>query len=122
MTYNRVIPRDLFNESKLLKCLGKLYIAAERHTPGHVLVRFVDGALDGQCHDGFGVTQDQSDGSMYAQNVAVYVNNKRVIVATPLNSRDDLPLYAQWDDEFIPVFKNDGTLTSAFLQIGKDTT
>lgn len=24
MSYNRVCPRDLFNESKLLKCLGKL--------------------------------------------------------------------------------------------------
>jgi len=24
INYNRVIPRDLFNESKLLKCIGKL--------------------------------------------------------------------------------------------------
>lgn len=26
MTYRRVIPRDLFNEADLLKCLGRLYI------------------------------------------------------------------------------------------------
>lgn len=30
MTYLRVIPRDLFNEAKLLKCLGKLYLEAEK--------------------------------------------------------------------------------------------
>ena len=27
--YNRVLPRDLFNESKLLKCMGKLVIHLE---------------------------------------------------------------------------------------------
>ena len=27
--YNRVIPRDLFNEANLLKCMGQLYLCLE---------------------------------------------------------------------------------------------
>lgn len=116
MTYNRVIPRDLFNEAKLLKCLGKLHIAAERHAPGHVVVA----ANEYASLEGFGVSQDQSDGSMYADNVTVRVNGKLVHVSTPLNSREDLPLYAQSGDEVVAVFNANGFLTSEFLQIGKD--
>jgi hypothetical protein len=41
MGYTRVIPRDLFNEANLLKCIGGLYIALE-----HVESRAPTGCRD----------------------------------------------------------------------------
>ena len=42
MTYRRVIPRDLFNEGNLLKCLGKLYVQAEYYDEKTITVKQVD--------------------------------------------------------------------------------
>lgn len=62
MSYNRVIPRDLFNESSLLKCLGRLYICLE-NTPGHA-------AELQQVGREFDIRQSDDDGSIYAAGAA----------------------------------------------------
>lgn len=112
MSYRRVIPRDLFNESKLLKCLGKLYIESENEEEGKIV-------LD---HYGapFAIEQDPSSGSIYVSkaSMAVIVNDRDVHLYTTLNSRYDWPLYCDYKDETVAVFNEDGTLTQEFLKVG----
>jgi hypothetical protein len=74
MSYIRVIPRDLFNESGLLKCIGRIYINLE-NTPGHsadLREEFASG-------EAFKVRQSPDDGSIYISNVSLYVRRARCI-------------------------------------------
>ena len=105
MTYERVIPRDLFNESKLLKCMGRLVLLVH------------DGAVPGLdlWHDGgpFNIVQDENDGSISVSNV--HLSGMRL--HTPVNCREPWPLVLVTDDwEEIAVFEDDGQLTEAFTQ------
>lgn len=108
MSYTRVIPRDLFNEAKLLKCLGKLIILAES-TPGLTIT-----------HDGepFYIQRDPASGDISCINVEV-CNSAGVIPCwTPLNSRDDWPLKAMGNGEDVDVFNYYGeAFTPEFLKL-----
>ena len=105
--YSRVIPRDLFNESNLLKCMGRLYICLE----GEGMA-----ALD---NDGgaFHVEQDES-GDIFIANVWLTVRDEPVHLSRPLNSRESWPLYAMDNAEGIniEVFDNSGNLTEEFKE------
>jgi hypothetical protein len=86
MTYLRVLPRDAFNEAKLLKCVGKLTLLIEdRMLPGWAYD--YDGAA-------FDVKQDESDGSISVANIAFTKDGERVTVGTPLNSKRAWPMLA----------------------------
>jgi hypothetical protein len=118
MTYKRVIPRDLFNEASLLKCLGRLYIMGERYD--NVDVSFEFGPHNKELNEAFQVEQRRSDGSLYVSNVEVSVNERVFHPYRPLNSQREWPLYVDIDDEPIEVFDENGRLTPAFLAIGKE--
>ena len=113
MSYNRVIPRDLFNESSLLKCLGRLYICLE-NTPGHA-------AELQQVGREFDIRQSDDDGSIYAAGVRLVVRGDHVHLSRPLNPREPWPLWAILpdDDEFggdeIEVYTGEGELSPEFL-------
>lgn len=109
MSYARVVPRDLFNEAKLLKCLGALYIAAE-HRNGDLIVQHAE---EGSC-EGWDIQQDESDGSIFCANVEVIFRRKLLHCSTPLNSKRPYPLYAQYGDEVVPVFDDTGKLSEEF--------
>jgi len=104
MTYDRVIPRDLFNEGNLLKCYGQLYLNLEKMGMEDCLKY-----TGGQFH----VEQDQSDGSTYLLNVHLIVRGQLYPLRRPLNSRDPYPLYVHVseDDDPIEVFTDNGTFT-----------
>lgn len=108
--YLRVIPRDLFNEASLLKCLGQLYLCLEKlQAPG------VDLEHDGEA---FEVRQSDDDGSINVSNVLLSVRGEEMRLHRPLNSRQPWPLYLTTsDDEEFSVFNDDGTLTSDFLGV-----
>ncbi len=114
MSYLRVIPRDLFNESNLLKCMGQLYLCLER----------VDNSIAWLEHDdaAFDIQQSDDDGSTWVENVTLY----RVLdgvahpvhLHRPMNSREPWPLYATGDyDCDVPVFNPDGTLSREFRSL-----
>lgn len=126
MTYRRVIPRDLFNEASLLKCLGQLYLKTERFqsiNPRPFLM----------LHTGpdWNIVQDESDGSIYASAVSIIIGGVTYDHHRPLNARDPWPLYVtprNWrtpgidrddDDEPEPleVFEADGSLSPHFAQL-----
>jgi hypothetical protein len=116
MSYRRVIPRDLFNEANLLKCLGQLALATDI---------WLDVKLDHNGLDRFDIHQDPSDGSIFVNNLAVFVHGQRIHVSRPLNSRESWPLYAQHGDDVVPVFDRAGALSDEFedliASIGRNT-
>lgn len=115
MSYIRVIPRDLFNESSLLKCIGRIYINLE-NTPDHK-AELREAFEPGEA---FNICQSQEDGSIYIANVHLYVRGRKVHVSRPLNSRDSWPLWAiietdDGDEDEIEVFTDDGDFSPEFL-------
>jgi len=72
MSYSRVIPRDFFNEAKLLKCMGQLSLAI----------------LDGMTPEGITITVEETgepfqielddDGYLYLTNYEMFVNGRAV--------------------------------------------
>lgn len=111
MAYVRVIPRDLFNEASLLKCLGHLHILLET-TPGAAKFDVEDLPV-------FDIEQDESDGSISVVNLPFSVGGRSVHLSRPLNSRAAWPLYLSVPDdsdfEPIQVFEETGFFTEAML-------
>lgn len=110
MTYTRVIPRDLFNEANLLKCLGRLWIVLERTS----LPAYLEGPKPGEP---FRIEQDESDGSIFAANVRLRVRGMVWPLSRPINSREPWPLYGETlDGETVEVFTDEGELSPEFLE------
>lgn len=106
-TYQRVIPRDLFNESKLLKCIGRLCLLIHDNlTPCKMsfnddIDSFEIGLMD--------------DGHLAIANLDIKIKGKVYLFKTQYNSKSNYPLLVEkdyceyrvfdesgnWDDEFI---------------------
>ena len=109
MTYQRVIPRDLFNEAKLLKCLGQLSLIA--HDGLHPEL-----SLEVKHHsERFDIEQRPQCGGLYA-NVRVWAGDTPLVVYSAYNSKSPFPLLCETDDGEINVFEDDGSLTEDFKQ------
>lgn len=111
MTYVRVIPRDLFNEANLLKCLGHLYIMLEGITS--------KAKFDVEDATAFDIQQNENDGSIYVANLPFSADGRTAHLSRPLNSRDPWPLYLSLPDdpdfEPIRVFEKTGFFTEDML-------
>lgn len=110
-SYRRVVPRDLFNEAKLLKCLGKIAI----------------GILDGKLgefeleekftnpEDGFEIVQND-DGDIMCENYRVFKGDEELYLFTRLNSKANWPLMTiDHHGEYIDVMDDNGKFTDEFL-------
>ena len=120
MSYIRVIPRDLFNDANLLKCLGQVYLNLEvLNIPGVSLEH------DGEAFD---IHQDASSGATSVSNISLligengdpYLNSRCFYFYRPMNSREPWPLVTAVpndDDEWqeIAVFDNDGTFSAEMM-------
>lgn len=114
MSYIRVIPRDLFNEANLLKCMGQLYIALEN--TANCLARY-----DVEDVEYFDIRQNSEDGSIYVANISFSIAGRLYDLSRPLNSRQAWPLYlSNLDDaDFDPiaVFDEAGNLSAQMLAL-----
>ena len=114
--YRRVLPRDLFNESKLHKCLGRLALAVHDGVDlaGNPCPRSL--RID---HDGreFTVYQDPSDGSLFCENIRFYAGEIPIRLRLIYNSRAEYPLVHPSGEDEIAVFRDDGGLTDEFRQL-----
>lgn len=113
MSYYRVIPRDLFNESKLLKCLGQLSLVlhdCEGQFLGHTLT------LVKSEPAGFIIEQDPSSGDLYCVNLKLVFHGHEIKLRSSLNSRSRAyPLnYLDWDGGEDFVFDDNGQLSKEF--------
>ena len=98
MNYQRVCPRDLFNEGKLLKCLGKISIFIhDNYLPGLTLEE-----PEGQ--DGFKIYQT-IDGDLFVLNLRFTdEEGEEVHFSLPYNSRDKWPLEMTYkDNTYCPI-------------------
>lgn len=117
MGYCRVIPRDLFNEAKLLKCMGRLSLLIHDQD-----IR-LSGILNINHEDersGFKIEQNEDDGSIYVSNLHVFDNNgTNIYLSTALNGRSNYPLLFTYDCGFGEkhdfVFDDNGDFTREFL-------
>ena len=115
-SYVRVIPRDLFNEANLLKCLGQLCLKLD--TAGEHRAEMI-GPHPGER---FEIEQNPDSGGISAGNVVLIVGGERCMMERPLNSRRPWPLYVTHvgiaeEYEPIEVFTDEGELTPDFLAL-----
>lgn len=107
--YSRVVPRDLFNEAKLLKCFGQL-------------VLLIHDGLAPKClevDEGEGdweVYQRQDDGGLFLEGLKIQVKSTQLELYTMYNSKESYPLLCMTDEDEIEVFYKDGTLTDDFIE------
>jgi len=111
MSYIRVLPRDLFNEANLLKCLGQLWIAVDGKAPA---AQFDVEAVE----EGFWIDQDPNDGSLRVVNLPFSMGGRNALLTRPLNSREPWPLYISFPEypeiDTTAVFNEDGSLSHEF--------
>lgn len=116
MSYTRVLPRDLFNEAKLLKCIGRLVLLIHDRQAPEGLNFYHDGRA-------FDIHQDESDGSIFVTNVEFFMGDQfdenKLHFFTTLNSKAPYPLYLNVNDEEAQVFTDAGDLTPEFLNLLK---
>lgn len=116
MTYRRVIPRDLFNEASLLKCLGQLWLKTEIYqgqSPRRVLI----------LHTGheWNIHQNDADGSIHSGSITVIICGQAYDHYRPLNSREPWPLWLTLrcdpDAEAFEAFTDEGELHPDLLAL-----
>lgn len=107
--YQRVLPRDLFNEAKLLKCIGRLVI---------------------KIHDGLapqGLSFDHKgdpfkivlleEGSLMISNIKFTIGGELLTFQTTYNSKSEYPLFLYRDYTEYAVFDEQGNFDPEFVQI-----
>lgn len=122
MNYQRVIPRDLFNEAKLLKCLGRfsLFIHDDKFN-------LESGYLVMELHEeekGFTIIQDMN-GDISCENLHVLFNGDSgehyLNLRTLLNSKENYPLWCyvetENDEIDVQVFNDDGSINQGFKEV-----
>ena len=105
MSYLRVIPRDLFNEAKLLKCLGRvcLFIYYAK-LPG------LESVLEDE-ESGFKINQNNYTGDFYIENLYFFdENGTPVHFYTKCNAKDNYPLMMEYKGQEYIVFDEIGSL------------
>ena len=112
MSYRREIPRDFFNEANLLKCLGQLSLII--HDREYRNIKFV---TTSSPSSGFNIHQD-ADGSLFCSNWILCIDDKLINLYRPLNSREEWPLYAYYDEEEYEVLAG-GKLHNDFINLCK---
>lgn len=91
MSYIRVLPRDLFNEAKLLKCLGQLSLHIHDHNP---LTRLYGMALRHYTSitDGFTIDLDAANNALCVHNLSLESSVGHIHLYSVYNSKAPYPL------------------------------
>jgi len=109
MTYQRVIPRDLFNEAKLLKCIGRL--TCDLH----------DNKLKGLTweHDSEDFKIDQTvDGDIYIANLRFFDDQGDAVeFFTQLNSKENWPLFMIYKEDTYYCYNKKGKWMPHFFEV-----
>ncbi len=114
MSYFRVIPRDLFNESKLLKCIGRLCLLIHDNKAPEEL-----SFEETEEGDRFKIELIES-GELFVSNLRFYVkgaiNNDGIVTfKTAYNSKEPYPLFMEYCFDETKVFDDEGEFTEEFL-------
>lgn len=111
--YTRVIPRDLFNESKLLKCIGRLILLIHDNVnlPSPMSFHHDDEPFNIGLLD---------DGTLTITNINIWIKKKQFLFKTIYNSKSNYPLYVQ-DNNYTDyrVFDENGNFENEFVNFCK---
>lgn len=106
--YQRVIPRDFFNESMLLKCMGKLTLLIHNNQlPPELVIDYDD--------SGFEV--DLTEHGLEVSNATLSYGGVPLTFFTPYNSREPWPMFVVNEENYeeVQVFDNKGNVLQEFL-------
>lgn len=106
--YQRVLPRDLFNEAKLLKCVGRLTLLIEDRA-----------AFEGLEFDHDGSPFEIKlliEGSLFIENIKFTLKGHKLLFKTTYNSQSNYPLFCEWKDESCRVFDEGGQFSEDFVE------
>jgi hypothetical protein len=113
MSYTRVIPRDLFNEAKLLKCLGQLALLLHEGKG----IRWPLWLVFADPEKGFVIDQNTASGGLFCTNLTLYLKEMEVCLFSVYNSKSPFPLlFDGGNDGEGDVFNDDGSLSEEFSQ------
>jgi hypothetical protein len=105
--YERVIPRDLFNESKLLKCMGRLILLIHDNLIP-VEMMFKDNGKP------FKIAL-MDEGALTIVNLRIFIKGQSFIFKTIYNSKANYPLYVERDYCDYLVFDEKGEFDKQFV-------
>ena len=106
--YKRVVPRDFFNESKLLKCLGQFELC--------VLDKKVGGLkfeIDFD-HKAFDICQNEHTGDLFVLNYTVMLDGLFLYLYIPYNSKENYPLEGVYKGDIYNIFDETGKFLPNF--------
>lgn len=111
MSHSRVIPRDLFNEAKLLKCYGQLALAIHEGK--------IEGIAFEENEDPFEIILDGGNNGLFIGNLTLVatVNGLPIFIETAYNSREPYPLCTE---DGIAVFTDEGEIAQEFRDYVKE--
>jgi len=105
--YNRVIPRDFFNEAKLLKCMGQLALMIlDNKTPVKMSIEETGEPFEVALLD---------EGSLTVTNYRVIIQDNEFLLKTTYNSKSNYPLICDNDGEEYTVFDESGNFDQEFI-------
>lgn len=113
--YQRVLPRDAFNEGNLLTNIGRLWILLSEY-PEHTA------RIEEEDVDFFNIQINDATGGLTVSNLTFTIGGVRHYLERPLNSREKWPLMVyekDGDDDFesVEIFDEDGDFTSEMLEL-----
>lgn len=109
MTYKRVLPRDLFNEAKLLKCAGHLCLAILQDEPPSKMSH-------NEMKGPFKI-ELLPEGSLFISNLHFILNGKEFLFKTTYNSKSNYPFYMEFEYCDYLVFDENGDFDKEFIEI-----
>lgn len=114
MSYTRVVPRDLFNEAKLLKCLGQLALLIHDHRV-HSTLRM------SHSYGPFMIEQREHDAGLYVSDgIEFFAGCRKLDLYTKYNSKEPYPLYCDFGDDEVQVLEPEGFLSQEFWEMLDD--
>lgn len=106
--HTRVIPRDFFNEAKLLKCLGKLELYINHEGPNDI------GLKSEFDNEPFNIFQNPNDGSLSVLNYKVYLGDEEIQLFVNYNDKGAWPLIGLYRGETYYIFNEEGKFIPNF--------
>ncbi len=109
MKYERVLPRDLFNEAKLLKCMAKLSLMElDNMLPCKMIIVYDNKPFDIQLLE---------EGSLYVRNIEVFIKDEApaFLFKTTYNSKANYPFFVEHKHCDYRVFDEEGKFATEFI-------
>lgn len=111
MSYVRVLPRDLFNEAKLLRELAFLTLMHHDGQTGNLEYEH------DEPEEGFNIALDMETGVLCVTNLKFSVGEEEVFLGTNYNSRSEHPLHFACGEVDGFVFESEKVFTPEFREL-----